>query len=74
MSLTLPAGMFNAPSAAPPRPLQPLRSARAAPQPPRTRQSYQAPPAHRRPMQAIVVALAVVPDGDQVGGSASSPF
>ena len=66
VSLTLPAGMFNAPSAAPPRPPQPLRSAsrRAATSTHQAGSHQGAPGDIVAPMQAIVVALAVA-DGDQ---------
>ena len=67
ISLTLPAGMFNAPAAAAPRPPQPLRSAprRTASSAPQAGPHQGAPGDIVAPMQAIVVALAVT-DGDQV--------
>ena len=67
VSLTLPAGMFNAPSAAAPRPPQPLRSAsrRTATSAHQAGSHQGAPGDIVAPMQAIVVALAVA-DGDQV--------
>ena len=67
VSLTLPAGMFNAPSAPAPRPPQPLRSAtrRAAASTHQAGPHQGAPGDIVAPMQAIVVALAVS-EGDQV--------
>ena len=67
VSLTLPAGMFNAPAAAAPRPPQPLRSTprRAGASTPQAGPHQGAPGDIVAPMQAIVVALAVS-EGDQV--------
>ena len=67
VSLTLPAGMFNAPAAAAPRPPQPLRSAprRAGSSAVQAGPHQGAPGDIVAPMQAIVVALAVS-EGDQV--------
>lgn len=61
VSLTLPAGMFNAPTAPAPRPPQPLRSSprRAAAAAPHVGPHQGAPGDIIAPMQAIVVALAV---------------
>ena len=61
VSLTLPAGMFNAPTAPAPRPPQPLRSSprRAAAAAPHVGPHRGAPGDIIAPMQAIVVALAV---------------
>ena len=67
VSLTLPAGMFNAPSASAPRPPQPLRSTprRSATSTHQAGPHQGAPGDIVAPMQAIVVALAVS-EGDQV--------
>ena len=67
VSLTLPAGMFNAPSAPAPRPPQPLRSTprRSATSTHQAGPHQGAPGDIVAPMQAIVVALAVS-EGDQV--------
>ena len=61
VSLTLPAGMFNAPAAPAPRPPQPLRSTprRAGSLSPHSGPHQGAPGDIVAPMQAIVVALAV---------------
>ena len=67
VSLTLPAGMFNAPAAAAPRPPQPLRSTprRSGGAAVQAGPHQGAPGDIVAPMQAIVVALAVS-EGDQV--------